>query len=292
VRGPGAARLAPVDRLDDATLLAWLREDAPHGDLTTATLGLRDEPATLRCAARSAMRVAAVEEAARLVELCGGRARPLARSGDDVVAGAPLLAAEGGAAALLLAWKVAQTAVEVASGIATEAAAIVAAARSGGRAVPVACTRKAWPGGRALAARAVTAGGAVMHRLGLSETVLVFPEHRALLAPGDVAVAVARLATALPEKKIVVETGDEAEALALAAAGVDVLQLERFTPDQVRSLRAALDRAGLDRPLLAPAGGVTRANAAAHAAAGADLLVTSAPYAAPPADVRVRIARA
>ena len=35
----------------------------------------------------------------------------------------------------------------------------------------------------ALTARGVWAGGAVMHRLGLSETLLVFPEHRSFLPP-------------------------------------------------------------------------------------------------------------
>jgi molybdenum transport protein len=42
------------------------------------------------------------------------------------------------------------------------------------------------------------------------------------------------------------------------------------------------------RPKIAAAGGVNRANAAEYATAGADILVTSAPYAAPPRDVSVR----
>jgi len=39
--------------------------------------------------------------------------------------------------------------------------------------------------------------------------------------------------------------------------------------------------------VLAPAGGVTVHNALDYARAGADLLVSSAPYHAPPADVKV-----
>jgi molybdenum transport protein len=69
---------------------------------------------------------------------------------------------------------------------------------------------------------------------------------------------------------------------------VEVLQLERFSPDALAALRARLMAAGLT-PLLAPAGGVTVANAVAYARAGADLLVSSAPYFAPPADVKVTI---
>jgi molybdenum transport protein len=44
-------------------------------------------------------------------------------------------------------------------------------------------------------------------------------------------------------------------------------------------------------PLVAVAGGVNARNAADYARAGADILVTSAPYWAPPSDVRVTFLR-
>jgi molybdenum transport protein len=247
----------------------------------------------MRFAARRAMRVAGTEEAARIVQLAGGEAAVSAASGSSVEPGQPLLAAHGSAHALLLAWKVAQTLVEAASGIATATAAIVAVLRSEGFTLPVACTRKNFPGTRALAAKAVRAGGGVMHRLGLSETLLVFPEHRAFLPPESIGEAIgeaiARLVAAQPEKRVVVEVGSEDEALAMARAGAQVIQLERFTPAALACLRERLRGEGL-QVRLAPAGGVTRDNALDYARAGADLLVTSAPYFAPPADVQVSIA--
>ncbi len=73
-----------------------------------------------------------------------------------------------------------------------------------------------------------------------------------------------------------------------AQAGADVLQLEKFTPQAVGECRAALRALSLSHsPLLAAAGGIRADNAAAYVAAGADLLVTSAPYAAPAQDVQV-----
>lgn len=277
--------------VDDAQLAAWLREDAPFGDLTTASVVPAGRAATMRFAARAAMCVAATEEAARLVELAGGRTRLLAGSGARVQPGAALLEAEGNAGVLLLAWKVAQTLVEAASGIATATAAIVDALRNAGLAIPVACTRKNFPGTRAIAAKAVRSGGGVMHRLGLSETLLVFPEHRVFVDPARIADALARVRAAQPEKRLVVEVGDADEAVAMARAGAEVLQLERFTPAALAALRGRLAREGL-QVSLAPAGGVTLANALDYARAGADLLVTSAPYFAPPADVKVTIAPA
>jgi len=275
------------ERLDDELLRLWLQEDAPHGDLTSRSLGLQAEPAALVFCARRAMRVALIEEAARLFELCGAQAQVLVPSGADAAPATELLRAQGQAGALLLAWKVAQTGVEVASGMASEAARIIALLRAAGHPQALACTRKTPPGQRALARRAVTAGGAVMHRLGLSESLLVFPEHRLYVPPQDWPARLAALRQAQPEKRLVVEVGSLPDALATAQAGAEVLQLERFTPDQLAALRTALAELGL-RPLLAPAGGVTAANALAYAEAGADFLVSSAPYHAAPADVQVR----
>jgi molybdenum transport protein len=267
--------------LSDTDLGRLLDDDVPCGDLTTATLRIGSAPARLTFRARQAMTVCAVEEAARLFVLAGATARVLCASGDALAAGGSLLEATGSAAALHHAWKTAQVLVEWASGIATAAAAIVAAAQG----VPVACTRKNVPGTKALSVKAVRAGGATMHRLGLSETLLVFAEHRLFLAETP-AQTVARVKHAEPEKKLVVEVANIAEALIWGQAGADVLQLEKFSPADVAACRRA---ASVDFPhvLLAAAGGMRADNAAAYAAAGADLLVTSAPYTAPPRDVAV-----
>ncbi|SMH55210.1 ModD protein [Azospirillum agricola] len=269
--------------LPDSALDALLAQDVPHGDLTTDSLGIGGRPATMRFAARGAMVLAATEEAARLVEKAGGRILRFSPSGTGVEAGAVFLEADGPAGALHRAWKVAQTLVEYASGIATRARRIVDAAPG----VTVACTRKNFPGAKDISVKAVMAGGAVMHRMGLSETLLAFPEHRAFLSdpPADWIAALRRKA---PEKKIVVEAGSVEEAVALAEAGADVIQLEKLPPEAARAVIEATR--GLNpAPVVAPAGGVTEANAAAYAAAGCRLLVTSAPYFGQPADVKVTL---
>jgi molybdenum transport protein len=275
--------------LSDAALIGYLQEDAPYGDLTTRSLGLGAEPGRVSLCARYAMTVCASEEAARIFELCGAFAEVHAPSGTAVPAGAELLSAHGPAPALLLAWKVAQTLMEATSGIASEVARMVGALREAGMRQPVACTRKTLAGTRVLAVKAVQAGGGVMHRLGLSDSLLLFPEHRVFLDQklGD---AVARVRAAQPEKKLVAEATSIEEALDLAEAGVEVLQLERFSPAAVRGCREALVARGR-RPLIAAAGGVTADNVVAYAEAGADVLVSSAPYQAGPKDVAVRFFR-
>ena len=124
------------------------------------------------------------------------------------------------------------------------------------------------------------------HRLGLSETILVFAEHRLFLDRPELAAVAARLRQQAPEKKLIIEVADLDAARDAAAAGFDVIQTERFSPEMIAALVAALARQA-PHPVIAAAGGVNVANAGAYAAAGADLIVTSAPYWAKPADVKV-----
>jgi molybdenum transport protein len=261
-----------------------LAEDLPHGDLTTFALGIGDRPGRMDFAARGAFVVACVEDAARLIELAGGSAQSVCRSGEALADKQPILTATGPAEALLAAWKVAQTLVEATSGIATATRRLVEAAERGGGAA-VACTRKTFPGSRAAALKAVMAGGGTPHRLGLSDSILLFPEHRVFLG-ADLAGAVARLRRLAPEKKVVAEAATLDDGLALAEAGVDVLQLEKFPPERVAEMAARLAERGL-RPLLAAAGGIDGGNAEAYVRAGAKVLVTSSPYWAKPAEVQV-----
>ncbi|MBP6676753.1 MAG: ModD protein [Vitreoscilla sp.] len=209
--------------LHDDLLRNWLREDAPHGDLSTHGLGLQAEPARIHFSARADMVVAGVGAAARLLTLCGVSVQVVRTDGMAAAAGEPLLSGLGPPTGVLLGWKVAQTLAEGCSGIATATAAIVRVLRDAGFATPLACTRKTFPGTRLLAAEAVLAGGGVMHRLGVSESLLVFPEHRALLPPDALAARLAQLRAQQPEKRLVVEGLNAEDALAMARAGADVL---------------------------------------------------------------------
>lgn len=277
--------------LNDRLLDSFLDDDAPFLDLTTHALGIGASAGRIAFAARDRMALACSEEASRLFERAGARATLLAPSGTDLPAGAPILAAEGPAAALHRAWKVAQTLVEYASGIATAARRIVEAARAARPDVAVVCTRKTMPGAKRLAVKAILAGGASPHRLGLSETILIFAEHRVFVEGTPAAAILARARRAAPEKKIVVEVSSPGEALEWAEAGADVIQTEKLSVDAVRALAERLAAAGA-KAVIAAAGGVNAGNAADYAAAGAAILVTSAPYSAPPLDVAVRVERA
>jgi molybdenum transport protein len=272
--------------IPDDELRRWLAEDVPYGDLTTHALEIGDCRGRIRFEARQAMVAACSEEAGRIVTLAGASVIESARSGALLQAGGLLLAAEGSAMTLHAGWKVAQTLLETAGGIAAAARAIVDAAKQAKPDIVVACTRKSLPGTRSLSIKAILCGGAVPHRLGLSETILVFAQHRVFSGGAALPAIIDRLRRHAPEKKIVAEADTLAEGLEIAAAGADVVQLDKASPQDVAQLRRYCE-GRTPRPLVAAAGGINAANAADYARAGADVLVTSAPYTARPLDVKV-----
>lgn len=278
-----------MPRLNDDILLRVLTEDCPYSDITTEGLGIAERPARASLTGRHDMTVCGTEEAARMFELSGATASVLERSGERVAAGTLLLRVEGPAHAIHRSYKMAQTLMELLSGIATCASAMVEAARRANPRTRIACTRKHMPGAKRLALRAIEAGGAVPHRLSLSDYVLVFAEHRNLLDPAiPLAEHLERLRAHTPERRLAVEADGLKEAIALAQAGAEIIQVDKISPGDTAALARHLERMR-PRPILAAAGGINPGNAADYAAAGADILVTSAPYYAPPRDVKVRI---
>jgi molybdenum transport protein len=274
--------------LSDSFLESLLQDDAPCGDATTHALAIGRQPGRMVFRARTGMVLCGAEEALRLGRLRGLRAvGPFRSSGEQLAAGDEIITLDGDAAALHQVWKTAQTLMEYLSGIASSTAGIVAAARRVNPEIGVACTRKNFPGTKAAAIKAVLCGGASPHRLSLSETLLVFAEHRAFLGGEPAAATVQRLRRQWPERAIVVEVGDETEALLWQQAGADILQLEKMPPEAIERIKRAMPAAARTR--VAAAGGINYANAEAYARAGADILVTSAPYFAPPRDVAVTI---
>lgn len=264
---------AEIDRL--------LLEDVPAGDLTTEALGIGALAGRMTFTARSDMVLAGVAVAAKMLD--GLAVTFHASDGDRLGTGSPILEASGSAASLHRAWKASQTLIEILSGIASATRAVVDAALP----IPVATTRKTVPGARTLSQTAVRAGGGILHRHGLSETILVFAEHRLFLDGESLADIATRLRRTQPEKALAIEVSTIDEAAEAAICGFDVVQLEKFTPAALKELVGRLPPRG-KRARLAAAGGIDPANATAYVAAGADLIVTSWPYTARPRDVAVR----
>jgi len=275
--------------LPDELIDRLIREDAPSLDLTTFSLGLRDEPGRIRFISREDIVVCGTEEVRRIFARLGVEEVVTVASGTQVKAGGLVIEGRGGAAALHLAWKVSMNLLENCSGIATRTQRLVKNAKAANPAVEVVATRKNFPGTKELAIKAIVAGGALPHRLGLSETILAFEQHRAFCGSFEGFVArIPEWRKRVCEKKIIVEVGTLAEAQAVARAGADGVQFDKVRPDDLHYWVQEL-KAEFPRLALLAAGGVNEANAAAYAATGVDALATSSIYFGKPADLRVEM---
>ncbi|CUA93677.1 ModD protein [Thiomonas bhubaneswarensis] len=258
-------------------------EDVPLHDETTRALGLPDAPGSLTYTARQHGVIAGMAPLLRMAQALGLRAEPLAADGDATAPGQAVLQLHGGAHALHMAWKQGMNLLEYLGGIASATRQMVEAARVGNPRIQVAGTRKAHPGARRLQHYAVLCGGGMVHRAGLSETILVFAQHRAFLPGLDAAALVARAKAHSPEKFVLIEAESAEDALTAARAGADGVQLDKMTPKQLATLVPQL-RALQPRLTINAAGGIRPDNAAEFAASGVDILVTSSLYNAKAAD--------
>lgn len=279
---------APLSyHLPDEEIGRFLHEDCPYGDLTSALVEIGSKSGRITFTTRHETVACCTEEAARLFERLGCMVMTFESSGTLLSQGAPLLEARGQAGALHMGWKAALNLLEAASGIATRTYALVRDARTVAPAVEVVATRKVFPGTKAVTTKAVYVGGGLPHRLGLSESVLVFAQHVAFL--GDEQELWDRLPSIkerVKEKKIGVEVTNERSALAAAAAGADIIQVDKLGPEELSALVGAL-RSAAPRVVIAAAGGINLENVKAYAESGVDLLVTSAMYWGKPADIGV-----
>ncbi len=163
--------------LSDEAIARLIEEDVPYFDLTTFGLGIGKQPGEIEFYSRHPMVVCATEEAKRVFEQCGATVYAQTESSTTLEAQQLILKAAGSAEALHIAWRIALNLLEYASGIATRTSNLVKAARQVNPSVTILGTRKVFPGIRALSVKAILAGGAIPHRLGLSETILIFKEH-------------------------------------------------------------------------------------------------------------------
>lgn len=276
-------------RLADKEIELFMEEDVPYMDLTTHLLGIGGLPGRIVFTSRNDAVLCCSEEAARVLEKSGCRVTRCLDSGTRVTGGELLLEAKGPAAALHAGWKVAVNLLEYASGIASRTARIVDVARHANEGIAVVSTRKSFPGTRKVALKAACAGGALPHRLGLSDSILVFRQHTLFCSGADdLAGRLRQMKAQAPEMKVMVEAESASEALSIAGYGVDVLQLDKIAPSELAGLVPEIRRRD-PAVKVSAAGGITEENAGSYAATGVDILVLSSVYFGKPADVGVAI---
>jgi nicotinate-nucleotide pyrophosphorylase (carboxylating) len=197
------------------------------------------------------------------------------------VAGQPVLEIDGPARLVLAGERTALEFLMVLSGIATTAARWQNAA---GPVMNVVDTRKTLPGLRTLSKYAVRVGGAMNHRMGLYDMVLIKDNH--IAAAGGLTSALERARRMWPHMMVEVEADRVEQAVEAAAAGADMVLLDNMDDGAlaaaVRAVREATPEG--HHCLTEASGGVTFDRLGALAALGLDRVNASALTLTPPLD--------
>lgn len=244
--------MSDVDELT-ALVARALEEDLGAGDVTTTATVVADARARALITQKAPGAIYGLRAAETAFSLLDPQARieRLVGEGSWREDGGPVMSVQGNARALLSAERTALNFLAHLSGVATMAARAVSEVQGTG--ANVLDTRKTTPGLRALEKAAVAAGGAVNHRAGLYDAILIKENH--IAAAGGIAQAVGRALAAAPElaDTLEVEVRDAREIDEALAAGAPRLLLDNMDEAQLRAAVAQV--AG--RAELEASGGVT-----------------------------------
>ena len=233
-----------------ALVRAALAEDVGEGDVTTAATVDPDARALARITQKAPGVIYGLDAAeAVFLELdAAAEIERLVEEGRWREQGGPVLEVRGAAAALLTGERTALNFLAHLSGVATMAA--LAAREVQGTDAQVLDTRKTTPGLRTLEKAAVAAGGAVNHRVGLFDAILIKENH--IAAAGGITAAIERARASSPELagRLEVEVRNPEEIDEALAAGAPRLLLDNMDPERLREAvaqvagRAELEASG------------------------------------------------
>ena len=262
----------------DGLLREWLLEDLGRGDRATLAVvrGAAKEPwGRATWIAKAEGVIAGLPIAGRVFQLLDDRVvwNTEVEEGAACVPGQLLAQVSGPLEALLSGERVALNLVMRLSGVATLASQYVE--QLTGLPTQLADTRKTIPGLRILEKYAAQVGGAVNHRMGLDDAVMLKDNH--LAAAGGVTVAVEHVRSLCPYPlTIEVETESLAQVAEAITAGVDIIMLDNMPLAMMREA-VAMIRAKAPHVKIEASGNVSLATVRSIAQTGVDYVSTSAP---------------
>lgn len=267
----------------------FIEEDVPYFDLTSFSLDLKEGMGSVSYFTREECVVSGTEEVKGVFEILGIETTSFIPSGKIANKGDILISGKGEIQKIHYAWKVGQNILDNTSGIATKTRKLVDKLKENNYNTPILTTRKVFPGTKKQVTKAILMGGAIPHRLGISETILIFDQHKEFLGGMDKLVEkINILQEKYLEKKIIVEVKDFEEAKILTEAGVDGLQFDKVKSNILADYIVKLREINENIIILA-AGGINENNIVDYAKTKANGLVTTAMYHAKPIDIGVKI---
>jgi nicotinate-nucleotide pyrophosphorylase (carboxylating) len=254
----------------------WLLEDIGRGDRTTQ--GIFFERVSLGKAewlAKETGTIAGLPIAARVLELLDAQVNftALVAEGKRVNRGDSIASIEGRMDTLLTGERVALNLAMRLSGIATLTQDYVEKIRD--LPAQLVDTRKTTPGLRILETYATQVGGAVNHRMGLDDAVMIKDNH--IVAAGGIKEAIALVKKTMPYPlTIEVETSTMTEVKEALQSGADIIMLDNMAIEQMQHAVAYI-RQSNEKIKIEASGNITFDTIRSVAETGVNYISSSAP---------------
>ena len=261
-----------------------INEDMPYFDLTKELMDIKS-PGKISFWTRKDAVISANKLVEKLCERLNLKVIFKEKDGNFIKAGNKLLEAEGDD--VLILWKVAQNIYEYALSVSTYTNEMVTKAKSINPHIEILTTRKIIPFTKKIALNAVLDGGGFPHRVSTTETILVFDNYIKLYGGWEKFYKNFKyLKHKSVEKKWVIECENIEHAKKLIDLEVDILQLDKV---DIETTKKIVEMAHKKNIKVLSAGGINKDNVEEYVKTGTDGIVTTAPYFAKGADVRVVI---
>lgn len=260
----------------DPLLQSWLLEDIGRGDRTTnSLLGANITPGQAKWVAKAPGIIAGLPIAARVFQLLDPKVSFVVTAEEGTFCETGQLIAEIHASldALLMGERVALNLAMSLSGIATLTHKYVQ--KIADLPAQLVDTRKTTPGLRLLEKYATALGGAINHRMGLDDAVMIKDNH--IAAAGGIGAAITQIRAKIPYPlTIEVETENLAQVKEALQHQADIIMLDNMSVDMMRTA-VGLIRQHDTRVKIEASGNVTLETIRTVAETGVNYISSSAP---------------
>ena len=264
--------------LTTSELEKYIQDDLPYFDLTTSLQNCNNVLAQIEVYTREDIIVSCSEEAAKIAELLNCKVDFFVKSKNKIKKDGTILRFSGLYEDIHKAWRLTQILLEYSCKISTYAYQMKEKIEKINPFCELLTTRKTFPFSKRFCIKAAFCGGAMPHRLNLSETVLYFEGHRILYKNNEEFYEdLKRIKTKIPEKKLNVESESLKDSINLMKIGVDVLQLDKIDFEELEKI-ITYKNENFPNVKILVAGGINLTNIEKYASCKIDGVVTSSVY--------------
>ena len=275
--------------LSISELETYIQDDIPYFDLTTSLQNYNNIKAQIEVYTREDIIVSCSEEAVKIAELLNCKVEFYEKSKTKINKGSTILKYSGDYENIHKACKLTQVFLEYSCKISTYAYEMKEKIEKTNTKCELLTTRKTFPFSKRFCIKAALCGGAMPHRLNLSETILFFEGHRILYKNNiDFYEDLKKIKTKIPEKKLIVESNNFEDSKNLMEIGVDVIQLDKIDFEELEKVITYKNENFPEVKILV-AGGINLNNIEKYASYKIDGVVTSSVYNCGMADISSRL---